>query len=85
MRHSEFTLIKFFVKVKKKTLCKTYILAYEKKKKWRLYKTTKFVNVCIFMEGGKKTRVKMLWGVGLLTYLRQVLHIYFGKYLSSLT
>ena len=59
MRHSESTLIKFFVKVKKKknTLQNLYISTSEKKSVWRLYKTTKFVNACIFMDGGKRTRV----------------------------
>lgn len=79
MRHSESTLIKFFVKVKKKdTLQNLYICISEKKMFGDSTKTTKFVNVHIFMDGGKRQEFRCC-GWGLLAYLRQVLHIHFQK------
>lgn len=88
MRHSESTLIKFFVKVKKKkkdTLQNLNISTSEKKKCLETLQNNQACK-CVYFHGwGKKDKSLDVLGGGLLTYLSQVLHIYFRKYLSSLT
>ena len=83
MRHSESTLIKFFVKVKKKDTLQN-LFAYQKKKCLETLQKNQ-VCKCVYFHGwGKKDKSLDVVDGGLLTYLRQVLHIYFRKYVSSL-